>query len=203
MLASRLIEQGFDTAYAYKPLHHPLGHAFTNAIYYLDYARKGFDYPIVPFAVNCYGRKVVSQRGGFPIFGKSAADVEVDPPAPAPWRLFELGAATARILAESPYRVALLASSGWSHAFLTAKNHYLYPDTPADRQLYEHLRAGNYQAWRTYPADAVEDSGQQEILNWMCLAGALDALGRTARETGFVDTWIFNSSKTFLIAPPG
>ena len=42
MLATRLIEQGFDTAYAYKPLHHPLGHAFTNAIFYLDYDRKGF-----------------------------------------------------------------------------------------------------------------------------------------------------------------
>ena len=57
MLATRLIEDGFDTAYAYKPLHHPLGHAFTNAIMYLDYDRKGFDYPIVPFAINCYGRQ--------------------------------------------------------------------------------------------------------------------------------------------------
>ena len=129
MLATRLIEQGFDTAYAYKPLHHPLGHAFTNAIFYLDYNRKGFHYPIVPFAVNCYGRKVVSQRGGVPAFDKPNTEVDFDPPAPTPWRLFDLGAATARILAESPYRVALLASSGWSHAFLTAKNHYLYPDT--------------------------------------------------------------------------
>ena len=144
MLATRLIEQGFDTAYAYKPLHHPLGHAFTNAIFYLDYNRKGFHYPIVPFAVNCYGRKVVSQRGGVPAFDKPKTDVDFDPPAPTPWRLFDLGAATARILAESPYRVALLASSGWSHAFLTAKNHYLYPDRTADRQMYEHLRDGDY-----------------------------------------------------------
>ena len=45
-----------------------------------------------------------------------------------------------------------MASSGWSHAFLTAKNHYLYPDTPADRILFEALRAGNYDAWRNYPA---------------------------------------------------
>ena len=126
----------------------------------------------------------------------------MDPPSPAPWRLFDLGAATARILAESPYRVALLASSGWSHAFLTAKNHYLYPDTPADRQMYERLRDGDYEAWRRYPAHAVEDSGQQEILNWMCLTGALSALERKPQETGFVDTWIFNSSKAFLIAPP-
>jgi hypothetical protein len=203
MLATRLIEQGFDTAYAYKPLHHPLGHAFTNAIFYLDYNRSGFDYPIVPFAVNCYGRKVVSQRGGVPTFDKPATGSDFDPPSPAPWRLFDLGAATARILAESPYRVALLASSGWSHAFLTAKNHYLYPDTPADRRMYEHLRDADYGAWRDYPAQSVEDSGQQEILNWMCLVGALSTLGRKPQETGFVDTWIFNSSKAFLIAPPG
>jgi hypothetical protein len=202
MLATGLIEAGFDTAYAYKPLHHPLGHAFTNAIFYLDYHRKGFHHPIVPFAVNCYGRKVVSQRGGVPAFDKSAVDVDFDPPAPSPWRLFDLGAATARILAESPYRVALLASSGWSHAFLTAKNNYLYPDTPSDRRMYEHLRDGDYAAWRKYPGQAVEDSGQQEILNWMCLVGALSELKRKPRETGFVDTWIFNSSKVFLIAPP-
>jgi hypothetical protein len=69
--------------------------------------------------------------------------------------------------------------------------------------MYEYLRDGDYEAWRKYPAQAVEDSGQQEILNWMCLTGALSALGRKPQETGFVDTWIFNSSKAFLIAPPG
>ena len=145
MLASRLIEEGFDTAYAYKPLHHALGHAFTNAVMYLDYARKGFDYPIVPFAINCYGRRVLAQRGGLPVFDRVIGDADLDPPAPTPKRLFDLGAATARILAESPYRVALLASSGWSHAFLTAKNHFLYPDTPADRRMYDALCAGDWQ----------------------------------------------------------
>jgi hypothetical protein len=68
--------------------------------------------------------------------------------------------------------------------------------------MYERLRDGDYQAWRTYPAQSVEDSGQQEILNWLCLVGALSALERKPQETGFVDTWIFNSSKAFLIAPP-
>lgn len=202
MLASRLIEDGFDTAYSYKPLHHPLGHAFTNAIFYLDYSRRGFAYPIIPFAVNCYGRRVIAQRGGLPVFDRVIADADLDPPAPTPRRLFDLGAATARILAESPWRVALLASSGWSHAFLTAKNHFLWPDTPADRRMYEALCAGDYQAWRNTSGTAVEDSGQQEILNWMCLVGALSELDRKPRETGFVDTWIFNSSKAFLIAPP-
>ena len=32
--------------------------------------------------------------------------------------------------------VALIASSSWSHAFLTPKNHLLYPDVEADRALY-------------------------------------------------------------------
>ncbi|MCW5744610.1 MAG: extradiol ring-cleavage dioxygenase [Alphaproteobacteria bacterium] len=202
MLATRLIEDGFDTAYSYKPLHHPLGHAFTNAVMYLDYARKGFTYPVIPFAVNCYGRRVIAQRGGLPVFDRVVTDAELDPPAPTPRRLFDLGAATARILAESPYRVALLASSGWSHAFLTAKNYFLYPDTPADRHMYDALRSGDYPTWRNYSGTAVEDSGQQEILNWMCLAGAMKELGRKPKETGFVDTWIFNSSKVFLVAPP-
>lgn len=202
MLAGSLIEQGFDAAYAYKALHHPLGHAFTNAVLYLDYDRKGFGYPIIPFAVNCYGRRVIAQRGGLPTFDKVVAEADLDPPAPTPRRLFDLGAATARILAQSPYRVALLASSGWSHAFLTAKNHYLYPDTPADRRMYDALCVADWDSWRNYPSAAVEESGQQEILNWMCIAGALSELKRNPKETGLVETWIFNSSKVFLIAPP-
>jgi len=203
MLATRLIEEGFDTAYAYKPLHHPLGHAFTNAVLYLDYDRRGFDYPIVPVSINCYGRKVLAQRGGLPVFVREVAAWEFDPPAPTPARLFDLGAATARILTDSPYRVALLASSGWSHAFLTGKNNFLWPDTPADRRMYEALTAADWTTWRSMTGAAVEDSGQQEILNWSCLAGAMSALGRKPQETGFVDTWIFNSSKAFLIASPG
>ena len=181
MLASRLIEEGFDTAYAYKPLHHPLGHAFTNAVMYLDYERKGFDYPIVPFAINCYGRKVLAQRGGLPVFDREIADGDLDPPAPTPKRLFDLGAATARILADSPYRVALLASSGWSHAFLTRQE-----PLPVSRHAGRpaHVRGAAAPATgrpgATIPARAVEDSGQQEILNWMCLAGAMSELGAQA-----------------------
>ena len=202
VLATRLIEEGFDTAYAYKPLHHPLGHAFTNAILYLDYERKGFDYPFVPFAINCYGRNVLAQRGGLPVFDREIGEQDFDPPAPSPRRLFDLGAATARILADSPYRVALIASSGWSHAFLTPKNNFLWPDTAADLRMFDALERCDWAAWRGLEAAAVEDSGQQEILNWSCLAGAMSALGRTPHETGFLDTWIFNSSKAFLIAPP-
>ncbi len=201
-LVTALIEAGYDTAYSYRPLHHPLGHAFANTVLYLDYDRKGFSHAIIPFAINCYGRRVIAQRGGLPVFDRPLSQAQLDPPAPTPQRLFDLGAAVARLLAKSPWRVVVMASSGWSHAFLTPKNHFLYPDTPADRGLFEALRAGNYEAWRSYPASSVEDSGQQEILNWMCLAGALAELNRKPVESEFIDTWIFNSSKCFLSAPP-
>jgi hypothetical protein len=201
-LASHLIEEGFDTAYSYKPLHHPLGHAFANGILYLDYDRKGFSHPLIPFAINCYGRRVIAQRGGLPVFENPPTEAQLDPPAPTPKRLFDLGAATARIFAASAWRVALVASSGWSHAFLTAKNFYLYPDTSSDRAMFEALRSGNYSVWRDYPAKSVEDCGQQELLNWMCVAGALAELRRTPTEAELIDTWIFNSSKCFMVAPP-
>src|SRR4029453_3593951 len=82
MLATRLIEEGFDTAYAYKPLHHPLGHAFTNAIMYLAYHSKGFAFPTGPFPKNCHGRRVLAQGGGLPVFDRVIDDTDLDPPAP-------------------------------------------------------------------------------------------------------------------------
>lgn len=202
LLASRLIEEGFDTAYSYKPLHHPLGHAFANGILYLDYDREGFKYPIIPVSINCYGRRVICQRGGLPDFSRDYADADLDPPGPTPRRLFDMGAATARIFADTGYRVALLASSSWSHAFLTPKNHFLYPDTPADEFLFDAMQTGAFDKWRDYPAAAIEESGQQEVLNWMCAAGAMRELGRKPQAAAMVKTWIFNSSKVFLIAPP-
>ncbi|MGH7365765.1 MAG: extradiol ring-cleavage dioxygenase, partial [Candidatus Rokuibacteriota bacterium] len=63
-LARRLLEQGVDMPYAYRPLHHEgLAHAFLNTVLFLDYDRVGFPYPVLPFQVNCYGRRVIAQRG--------------------------------------------------------------------------------------------------------------------------------------------
>ena len=62
-LASGLLDAGFDVSYAYRPLHHPLGHAFMNTLLFLDYDRQGFPYPVIPFQVNCYGRRVIAQYG--------------------------------------------------------------------------------------------------------------------------------------------
>jgi hypothetical protein len=196
-LVTGLLDRGFDVSYAYKPLHHPLGHAFMNTLLYLDYDRQGFPYPVVPFSINCYGRRVVAQYGGQSSFANLPEGERFDPPSPTPWRCFDLGRAAARLLTESPWRVALVASSSWSHAFLTPKNHLLYPDVEADRAMYEKLRAGDYEAWRRTPLAALEDSGQQEMLNWMCLAGAMAELGHRPTSSEFVQSFIFNSNKCF------
>ena len=194
-LVGGLIDQGIDMAYAYKPLHQPgLGHAILNTMLYLDYDRQGFDYPVVPFLVNCYGSRVIRNRGGSTEYEK-----EPDPPGPSPQRCLEVGAATARVLKESPWRVALIGSSSWSHAFLTEKNYWLYPDVESDRARFEELSAGDYDAWRRITTPQIEDAGQQELLNWMCLAGAMDELGRKPEIIDYYQTYIFNSTKVLAV----
>lgn len=201
-LARRLLEQDIDVAYAYKPLHDELSHAFTNTLLFLDYDRKGFPYAVLPFQVNCYGSRVISQRGGRRSLADPVKEGDLDPPSPRPARAMQVGAAVARAMAESPWRVALVASSSWSHAFLVNKNYQLYPDTPADRRLFEALANGDYDTWRNTPLSSFEESGEQELLNWAVLAGAMEALGRKPDVCEFVQSWMFNSNKVFAVFRP-
>ena len=198
-LASGLLESGIDISYAYKPLHETggLGHAFLNTLLYLDYDRKGFDYPVLPFQVNCYGSKVIRNRGGAVQFEEFD-----DPPGPSPKRCMEVGAATAKVLKASPWKVALIASSSWSHAFLTDKHNYLWADRESDRARLEELKAGDYAAWRKVTTPQVEAAGQQEMLNWMCLIGAMEELSHKPDILDYVETYVFNSEKCMALFKP-
>jgi hypothetical protein len=194
-LTRRLLEEGVDMAYAYKPLHEDgLGHAFANTLLYLDHDRTGFDYPVLPVAVNCYGSSVIRNRGSMGQY----AD-EPDPPSPSPRRCFELGQATARILKASPWRVVLMASSSWSHGFLVAKNHWIHADVESDREMFEQLRAGDYLSWRNRPLAQMEQAGQHEVLNWVCLAGAMAELNYKANIVDWIESWAFNSNKCMAV----
>ena len=185
--------------YSYKNLHFSgLPHAFMNTLLFLDYDRTGFDYPVVPFHVNCYGSSVVRNRGGS--FLNAEEGAEPDPPAPSPKLCFDVGAATAKAFLESPYRAVLIGSSSWSHAFLTPKNHLLWPDNDADLARFEELRDGNQHLWANLSLDQIEESGQQELLNWVCLAGALTETGYQPEIVDFMQTHIFNSSKCMMVA---
>ena len=152
-LAGKMIEAGFDVSYAYRPLHHPLGHAFLNTLLFMDYDRKGFPYPVLPFQVNCYGRRVIAQQAGVRSLSELPAEADFDPPSPLPWRCFDFGAACARIAADSPYRVALVASSSWSHAFLTPKNWLLLPRCPGRPRALRRVAKGRLQDLARAPAE--------------------------------------------------
>ncbi|MGE5537868.1 MAG: extradiol ring-cleavage dioxygenase [Gemmatimonas sp.] len=197
-----LLGRGFDPAYAYKVPHQDhLGHAFTNTLLYLDHERRGFDVPIVPFAINAYGSALIREKGG--LAGASAGPAASDdPPGPNPRRLFDMGAAIAEILAESPWRVALVASSSFSHGFLTAKNHFLYPDVETDRVRFAELKRGDYTAWRDLPLSTLEASGQHELLNWYPVIGAMDRLGQKPRYAELFESWTMNSDKCVCVIPP-
>ena len=110
-----------------------------------------------------------------------------------------MGQATARVLRDSPWKVVLMASSSWSHAFLTEKNHWTYPDLEADRALLEHLKAGDYSKWRDAKLDDLIDSGQQEVLNWFCLVGAMAELNRKVEVLDWAETWTFNAPKCLAL----
>ena len=194
-LVSGMIDRGVDMAYAYQPLHEPgLGHAILNTILYLDYDRQGFDYPVVPMLVNCYGSRVIRNRGG-----SVEHSPDPDPPGPSPKRCMEIGKAAAQAIKESPYRVALIASSSWSHAFLTEKHHWLYPDVESDRARFAEMKDGDYQAWARISTAQIEDAGQQELLNWACLVGAVDELDYKAEIVDWYETYIFNSTKCLAV----
>ncbi len=199
-----LLERGIDMPYAYRPLHHDgISHAFANTLLYLDYDRSGLDYPVVPFVVNCYGATVISTRGGFShlLGGTNGDDLEVDPPGPAPWRCMQVGAALAETLVECPWRVALIASSSWSHAFLSSSTGYLWPNHEADRALVTALRSNDYATWRETSLGSLERAGQHELLNWYVLLGAMERLGRKVEVDAWIETWVLNSNKCFAWFP--
>lgn len=200
-LADRLIRDGVDMSYSYAKrdgAHFP--HAILNTQLFLDYDHAGreFNYPLVPMTVNCYGEHVIARRGGLAHFAQ-IKDEQTDPAGPTPARCFELGAQVARALRGTGNRVALVASSSWSHAFLHDKGWHLRPDTQADQRLYDALVAGDYATWLSVTANDVVAAGQHEMLNWFCLLGAVDELGLTLQWSDFVTTDIFNSNKCFAI----
>jgi len=204
-LARAALEAEFDMSYAYRvrdPDGDQLGHAFNFTLAFLDYDRKGWPHPIVPVAINAYGSGLIRNRGlvGH-LFGNGDADP--DPPAPSPKRCFDLGRTLARALKASPWRTVLVGTSSWSHAFLTEKNHYVYPDVETDRKRFEALRAGDYLAWRDLPLEELEQAGEHELLNWMPLVGAMHELGRKPSYCEFLESYLMNSCKcSAIFAPP-
>ena len=158
--------------------------------------------PIIPISVNCYGAGVIHTRGAMAQLFDQRSETEKDPyidfpgpQGPTPESCFDLGVQLRQVLDERPERSVVMASSGWSHAFLTAKNHWLWPDQVFDHARLTELKEGRHRCWRDLTTKAIEDAGSQEFKNWICLAGVV--ADRQAEVVDYLDTWIFNSQKCF------
>lgn len=204
-LARFVLDDGIDIAYSYEKragINFP--HAFANTQLFLDYDNvgKAFPYPIVPLAVNCYGEHVIARRGGMATFAEINAGRSLDPPGPSPLRCFQFGEAVGRFLRTTDARVAIVASSSWSHAFLHDKAWHLRPDTEADLRLYKAMVANDMDTWKATSTAEIIEAGQHEMLNWFCLLGAIEELGLTLEWSDFIETEIFNSNKAFALYRP-
>lgn len=203
-LADRLIADGFDVAYSYRKREGArFPHSIANTQLFLDYHHAGREltYPFIPITVNCYGQHVIARRGGLAKFAEIWRD-ETDPAGPSPARCMELGRGVARALVADDRRYVFIASSSWSHAFLTDKLWHIRPDTAADMTLYDAFVAGDYERWRRTTTAEIVDAGQHEMLNWFCLLGAMEELGASLNWSTMVTTDVFNSNKCFALFNP-
>jgi hypothetical protein len=71
--------------------------------------------------------------------------------------------------------------------------------TVSDRRLYAAMVEHDRDCWRSTSLKDVEEAGQQEVLNWWPLLGAMEALGAKLEWSEFVQTHVFNSNKVFAI----
>src|SRR6202000_751221 len=85
-----------------------------------------------------------------------------------------------------------------SHCFLSPKNGYLWPDHEGDRVLFDAVGRADYGTWPKRTLDEMEFSGQHEMLNWMCLIGAMEALDKKPIIQDYMETYILASDNCFL-----
>ncbi len=141
-LLDKLVNAGFDMAYSQDAV---LGHAFA-AVY--EWVLEDRKIPVVPIFVNAYL-----------------------PPLPTPRRCAELGKAIAKVIADRPERVAIIASGGMSHFPGTWK--YPKPDFAFDYWAIAQMEKGNHEALVNLTSEQLDLVGNTEMLSWMILFGAM------------------------------
>jgi aromatic ring-opening dioxygenase catalytic subunit (LigB family) len=142
-LLDGLVAEGIDIAYTHDAL---LGHAFATVF---EYVHAGRAIPVVPVFVNVYL-----------------------PPLPTTTRCLELGKAIAKIVANRPERVAVLASGGMSHYPGTWK--YFYPEYDFDRWVIQELEEGRVESLLQLSGEQLDEVGNTELLPWIVAMGAAD-----------------------------
>jgi 2,3-dihydroxyphenylpropionate 1,2-dioxygenase len=165
-LANRIlehgIEAGFDFAASWSA---PLDHAFLSPVTTLCEDRPVP--PLVPFWVNCFV-----------------------PPQPTARRCFQVGQHIGRVVAEGPWRVAVIATGGLSHFPGLALPRVGTSDAAFDRRLVGWMEAGHPEPLVALTVKELHETGSHEFLNWMVLIGAVSPARARVRffgEMGRID----------------
>ena len=110
-------------------------------------------------------------------------------------RIYELGQGIRRFLDTRSERVAVVASSSWSHIFLADKFQCRAMDIEADRRNLELVHRGQGSRLAELTPEEIQDSGDHEILHWAIALGI-----RVDRPTEIVDVRHSHSQPVFRIA---
>jgi len=165
-LANRVLEQGLESGFDFAASWSaPLDHAFLSPVSTL--CGPAPVPPLVPFWVNCF--------------------VAPQPPAR---RCFAAGRHIARVVAEGPWRVAVIATGGLSHFPGLSLARVGTSDVPFDRRLVSLMEAGNHEPLCALTMKDLDESGSHEFLNWMVLIGAVSPARARVRffgEMGRID----------------
>ena len=78
-----------------------------------------------------------------------------------------------RFLDTRSERVAVVASSSWSHSFLAHKFQCCAIDLESDRRNLELVRCGKGSALAELSPEEIHQSGDHELLNWLIALGIL------------------------------
>ena len=88
-------------------------------------------------------------------------------------------------------------------------HYYSFAETESPNRLVMAVRAwmtrrkgSKYRSMVSTPLADVVDAGQQEMLNWFCLMGAMSELNGKLTWSQFVETYVFNSDKVAAIYEP-
>ena len=161
-ILERGLQAGFDFAASWSA---PLDHAFLSPVSTLYGARPVP--PLVPFWVNCFVA-----------------------PQPTAQRCFAVGRHIARVVAEGPWKVAVIATGGLSHFPELSLARVGQSDVAFDRRVVKWMEAGNYEPMTALTAKELHESGSHELLNWLVLLGAVSPARARTRffgEMGRID----------------
>jgi 2,3-dihydroxyphenylpropionate 1,2-dioxygenase len=159
-LANRILEDGmtagFDLALSWEA---PIDHAFLSPVMTLH--GQAPVTPLVPIWVNCFVA-----------------------PQPTPARCFAFGRHVARVVADGPWDVAVIATGGLSHFPELALPRVGESDTAFDRRLLGWLEKGEHAPLQALTTGELDKAGEHEFLNWMALLGAVTPAPADVRYFG-------------------